>query len=116
MGLVKNKIVKLFFEFHFCVICIIFLGLTSCGKRTAKQSKENEKFTPVEYIALTNINLDVIQTSKHKELIDKLNSLLCECPECSPGISLAQCISTNNFCSYSIVESQKLIKKYQKKY
>ena len=96
---------------YFCVLLLI-----GCAKQSEKQKNVTEKFKPTHYIALTNINLDIIQSSKRKALIDELNSLPCHCPECTPGISLAQCINTNKFCQYSKVQSEKIIQKYQKKY
>ena len=89
---------------YFCVLLLI-----GCAKQSEKQKNVTEKFKPTHYIALTNINLDIIQSSKRKALIDELNSLPCHCPECTPGISLAQCITTNKFCQYSKVQSEKII-------
>ena len=96
---------------YFCVLVLI-----GCAKQSEKQKNVTEKFSPTHYIALTNINLDMIQSSKRKALIDELNSLPCHCSECTPGISLAQCINTNNFCQFSKVQSKKIIQKYQNKY
>jgi hypothetical protein len=96
---------------------IILIGLfilTGCGKQAEISKEVKKKFNPSEYVVLTNLNLSNIQPSRHRELIDELNLHPCKCPDCTPGISLAQCVSTNSYCAYSSVESGKIIKTFQK--
>jgi hypothetical protein len=96
---------------------IILIGLfilTGCGKQAEISKEVKKKFNPSEYVVLTNLNLSNIQPSRHKELIDELNLQPCKCPDCTPGISLAQCVSTNSYCSYSSAEAGKIIKTFQK--
>lgn len=95
-------------------ICVGLLILTSCGEKLEMTTEVKQKFSPSEYIVLTNLNLSNIQPSRHKQLIDELNLQPCKCPDCTPGISLAQCVNTNSYCSYSSLESGKIIKNYQK--
>jgi hypothetical protein len=101
---------------HLKFICIGLLILTSCGKQIEKSTKVKKKFSPSEYVVLTNLNLNKIQPTWRKQLIDDLNLLPCKCLDCTPGISLAQCVSTNNYCAYSKAETGKIIKTYQIKY
>ena len=101
---------------HLKIITMGLLIVTSCGKQVEKTTKVKQMFTPSKYVVLTNLNLNNIQLSRHKQLIDELNLQPCKCPDCTPGISLAQCVSTNNYCSYSIAEAGKIIKNYKKKH
>ena len=98
---------------HLKIICIGLLIVTSCGKQVKKNTKVKQKFSPSEYVVLTNLNLNKIQPTWRKQLIDDLNLLPCKCPDCTPGISLAQCVNTNNYCAYSMAEVGKIIKTYQ---
>ena len=99
---------------HLKFFCIGLLIVISCGKQIEKSTKVKQKFSPSEYVVLTNLNLNKIQPTWRKQLIDDLNLLPCKCPDCTPGISLAQCVNTNSYCSYSSLESGKIIKNYQK--
>ena len=68
------------------------------------------------FINLTNINLDEIDVGKRSQLIKELNEVACLCPDCSIGISVALCLSTNNVCQYSQNILNKKIKDYKLEY
>jgi len=112
---ISNSLDKILFrEVYLKIILIGFFLLSGCAEKAEISTEVKKKFNPSEYVALTNLNLSNIQPSRHKELIDELNLQPCKCPDCTPGISLAQCVSTNSYCSYSSTESGKIIKAYQK--